>query len=112
MKAIWTRPKDQVTDEEHEEFYKHLSHDWNPPLERLHLKFEGTTEYNALLYIPSKAPFDLFQAERKHGIQLYCKRVFIMDDCKELMPDYLHPNVEGHMLMFETLEDDIAQWMD
>ncbi|MDX2440426.1 MAG: molecular chaperone HtpG, partial [Desulfobacterales bacterium] len=89
MKAIWTRPKDQVTDEEHEEFYKHLSHDWNPPLERLHLKFEGTTEYNALLYIPSKAPFDLFQAERKHGIQLYCKRVFIMDDCKELMPEYL-----------------------
>ena len=89
MKAIWTKPKDQVTDEEHEEFYKHLAHDWNPPLARLHLKFEGTTEYNALLYIPSKAPFDLFQPERKHGIQLYSKRVFIMEDCKELMPEYL-----------------------
>lgn len=88
-KAIWTRPKDEVSDEEHEEFYKHLAHDWNPPLDRLHMKFEGTTEYSALLYIPSKAPFDLFQPERKHGIQLYCKRVFIMDDCKELMPEYL-----------------------
>jgi molecular chaperone HtpG len=89
MKAIWTKPKDEVTDEEHEEFYKHLAHDWNPPLDRLHLKFEGTTEYDALLYLPSKAPFDLFQPERKHGIQLYCKRVFIMDDCKELIPEYL-----------------------
>ncbi len=89
MKAIWTKPKDQVGDEEHEEFYKHLAHDWNPPLERLHMKFEGTTEYDALLYLPSKAPFDLFQPERKHGIQLYCKKVFIMDDCKELMPEYL-----------------------
>jgi molecular chaperone HtpG len=89
MKAIWTKAKDEVSDAEHEEFYKHLAHDWNPPLQRLHLKFEGTTEYDALLYIPSKAPFDLFHPERKHGIQLYCKRVFIMDDCKELMPDYL-----------------------
>jgi molecular chaperone HtpG len=89
MKAIWTRPKEEVTDEEHEEFYKHLGHDWNPPLERLHMKFEGTTEYQTLLYIPSKAPFDLFHADRKHGIQLYCKRVFIMEDCKELLPEYL-----------------------
>ncbi len=88
-KAIWTQPKDEVSDQEHEEFYKHLAHDWNPPLSRLHLKFEGTTEYSALLYIPSKAPFDLFQPERKHGVQLYCKRVFIMDDCKELLPEYL-----------------------
>ena len=89
MKAIWAKPKDEVSDAEHEEFYKHLAHDWNPPLTRLHLKFEGTTEYNALLYIPSKAPFDMFQPERRHGIQLYCKRVFIMDDCKALMPEYL-----------------------
>ncbi len=89
MKAIWTKPKDEVTDEEYEEFYKHLAHDWNPPLERLHMKFEGTTEYQALLYIPSKAPFDLFNAERQHGIHLYCKRVFIMEDCKELIPQYL-----------------------
>ncbi|MBU1169925.1 MAG: molecular chaperone HtpG [Proteobacteria bacterium] len=89
MKAIWARDKDDVTDEEHEEFYKHLSHDWNPPLERLHMKFEGTTEYTALLYIPSKAPFDMFYKDRKNGMHLYCKRVFIMDDCKELMPEYL-----------------------
>ncbi|MGD9211281.1 MAG: molecular chaperone HtpG [Desulfobacteraceae bacterium] len=89
MKAIWTKPKDEVTDEEYEEFYKHLAHDWNPPLERLHVKLEGTTEYQALLYLPSKAPFDLFNIERRHGIQLYSKRVFIMEDCKELMPQYL-----------------------
>jgi molecular chaperone HtpG len=88
-KAIWTKPKEEVTDAEYEEFYKHLAHDWNPPLSRLHVKLEGTTEYQALLYIPSKAPLDMFQPERKHGIHLYCKRVFIMDDCKELMPDYL-----------------------
>jgi molecular chaperone HtpG len=88
MKAIWTRNSSDVKDEEYEEFYKHLSHDWNPPMERLHLKFEGTTEYDALLYIPSKAPFDLFTPERRHGIHLYSKRVFIMDDCKELMPEY------------------------
>ncbi len=89
MKAIWVKPKDKVTDEEYEEFYKHLSHDWNPPLTKLHMKFEGTTEYDALLYIPSKAPFDLFQRERQHGISLYCKRVFIMNDCDALMPEYL-----------------------
>lgn len=89
MKAIWARSKDEVTDEEHEEFYKHLSHDWNTPLDRLHMKFEGTTEYTALLYIPSKAPLDMFYKDRKNGMHLYCKRVFIMDDCKELMPEYL-----------------------
>jgi molecular chaperone HtpG len=88
MKAIWTRSKVEVTDEEYTEFYKHISHDWNPPLEHIHIKFEGTTEYNALLYIPSKLPFDFTMRERRHGIHLYCKRVFIMDDCKELMPEY------------------------
>lgn len=88
MKAIWAKSKSDVTDEEYEEFYKHLSHDWNPPMERLHMKFEGATEYDALLYIPSKAPFDLFNQDRKHGIHLYSKKVFIMDDCKELMPEY------------------------
>ncbi|MCE5262063.1 MAG: molecular chaperone HtpG, partial [Deltaproteobacteria bacterium] len=69
--------------------YSHISHDWNPPLTHLHLKLEGATEYSALLYIPAKAPFDLFSQEQKHGIQLYSKRVFIMDNCKELMPRYL-----------------------
>ncbi len=89
MKAIWTKDKKEVTQEEHNEFYRHISHDWNPPLTHLHLKLEGTTEYNALLYIPSKTPFDLFTHEAKHGIQLYSKRVFIMENCKELMPQYL-----------------------
>ncbi len=87
-KAIWSKNKKDVTDKEYEEFYRHISHDWNPPLEKLHLKLEGTTEYTALLYIPSQAPFDIFNPEFKHGVHLYCKRVFIMDDCKELMPDY------------------------
>ncbi|MFC1829060.1 molecular chaperone HtpG [Thermodesulfobacteriota bacterium] len=88
MKAIWLKDKKDISDEEYEEFYKHISYDWNPPLTRLHMKFEGTTEYSALLYIPSTAPLDLFNYERKHGIQLYSKRVFIMDNCDELMPDY------------------------
>ena len=89
MKAIWTKDKNEVSEEEHNEFYQHVSHDWNPPLAHIHLKLEGTTEYSALLYIPSKAPFDLFTHEQKHGIQLYSKRVFIMENCKELMPQYL-----------------------
>ena len=88
MKAIWSKNKKDVTDKEHEEFYRHISHDWNPPLEKLHLKLEGATEYTALLYIPSRAPFDLFHPEFHHGVHLYCKRVFIMDDCQELMPEY------------------------
>jgi len=88
MKAIWTKNKADVTDKEYEEFYQHISHDWNPPLEKIHLKLEGTIEYTALLYLPTKAPFDIFNPESKHGVRLYCKRVFIMDDCKELMPEY------------------------
>jgi len=88
MKAIWLKNKNEITEEEHVEFYKHLSHDWNPPLRNMHLKLEGTTEYSVLLYIPSKAPFDMFMPERKHGLQLYCKRVFIMENCKELIPEY------------------------
>ena len=88
MKAIWARDKNEVSDEEYKEFYTHISHDWNPPLKHLHVKLEGTTEYTALLYLPSKAPFDLFQPEFKHGVHLYCRRVFIMDDCRELLPEY------------------------
>jgi len=88
MKAIWARNKADISEEEYTEFYKHVSHDWNPPLAHVHLKLEGTTEYQALLYIPSKMPFDSFMRERRHGIHLYSKRVFIMDDCKELMPEY------------------------
>jgi molecular chaperone HtpG len=88
MQAIWSKSKNDVTDKEYEEFYQHISHDWNPPLDKIHLKLEGATEYTALLYIPSQAPLDLFNPEFKHGVHLYCKRVFIMGDCKELMPEY------------------------
>lgn len=91
MKAIWLRDKKDVTEEEYHEFYKHISHDWNEPLARLQAKIEGTLEYRMLLYIPSKAPFDLFYHRNgaQHGVHLYIKRIFIMDHCKELLPDYL-----------------------
>lgn len=89
MKAIWAKSKEDVTEEEHKEFYKHISHNWDDPCEIIHKRFEGVTEYDVLMYLPSKAPFDMFRPERKHGMQLYCKRVFIMDDCKELLPEYL-----------------------
>jgi molecular chaperone HtpG len=89
MKAIWARGKDEVTDEEHREFYKHISHDWNDPLTHVSVHVEGTLEARALLYIPSKAPFDLWREGGHHGVQLYVKRIFIMDDCKELLPPSL-----------------------
>ncbi|MEU0553687.1 molecular chaperone HtpG [Dactylosporangium sp. NPDC006015] len=89
MKALWARPRSEVSDEEYHEFYKHVSHDWTDPLETIHMKAEGTFEYEALLFIPSRAPFDLFMREGKRGVQLYVKRVFIMDDCEALTPQYL-----------------------
>jgi molecular chaperone HtpG len=87
MKALWARS--DATEEEYAEFYKHISHDWQEPLESARLVAEGTFEYQALLFLPSRAPFDLFMRERKRGVQLYVKRVFIMDDCEALMPEYL-----------------------
>ncbi len=89
MKAIWDRPKSEVTEDEYKEFYKHLSHDWNDPLRTIPVKIEGTLEAYALLYVPAQPPFDLFSPEMKRGVQLYVKRVFVMDECKELMPSYL-----------------------
>jgi molecular chaperone HtpG len=89
MKAIWLRDKDEVTEDEYTEFYKHVSHDWTPPLETIRAKIEGTLEYQMLLFIPAHAPFDLYMRDGRRGIQLYVKRVFIMDDCKELLPEYL-----------------------
>ena len=89
MKALWARSKDEVTDDEYHEFYKHVSHDWQDPLETIRLQAEGTFEYQALLFLPSRAPMDLFMRERKRGVQLYVKRVFIMDDCESLVPEYL-----------------------
>jgi molecular chaperone HtpG len=89
MKALWARSRDEVQDSEYNEFYKHISHDWTDPLETIHMKGEGTFEYEALLFIPSHAPYDLFMREAKRGVQLYVKRVFIMDNCEALMPAYL-----------------------
>ncbi|WP_405583642.1 molecular chaperone HtpG [Streptomyces sp. NBC_01190] len=89
MKALWARSRDEVTDEEYSELYKHISHDWTDPLETIRLQAEGTFEYQALLFIPTHAPQDLFMQGYKRGVQLYVKRVFIMDDCEELMPSYL-----------------------
>ena len=89
MKALWARPKDEVSDEEYKEFYKHIAHAWDDPLEVIAMKAEGTFEYQALLFIPSHAPFDLFNREASTGVQLYVRRVFIMGDCDELMPEYL-----------------------
>lgn len=87
--AIWTRPKSDITDEQYQEFYKHVSHDWQPPLAWTHAKVEGRQEYTELLYVPSQPPFDMFDRERKHGVKLYVKRVFIMEDAEQLLPRYL-----------------------
>jgi molecular chaperone HtpG len=89
MKALWAKPRDEVSDEEYNEFYKHIAHAWDDPLEIIPMKAEGTFEYQALLFIPSHAPFDLFNQNAQVGVQLYVKRVFIMADCEELMPPYL-----------------------
>jgi molecular chaperone HtpG len=89
QKAIWTRTQSEVTAEEYAEFYKHVAHDWEAPYETLTLKAEGTFEYQALLFIPSRPPFDLYYREQKFGLQLYVNRVLIMERCEELLPDYL-----------------------
>ena len=87
--ALWTRPKKDITDEQYQEFYKAISHDYENPLTWSHNRVEGNTEYTQLLYIPAKAPFDLYQRDKHAGIKLYVKRVFIMDDAEALMPQYL-----------------------
>jgi molecular chaperone HtpG len=89
MKAIWTRPKSEVSEEEYNEFYKHVSHDFEAPFRTIHFSAEGTSEFKAIVYLPAKKPFDMFMADRKKGLQLYVKRVFITDKCEELIPDYL-----------------------
>ncbi|MGX2956808.1 molecular chaperone HtpG [Ursidibacter arcticus] len=87
--ALWTRSKSEISDEEYKEFYKHISHDFADPLLWSHNKVEGKQEYTSLLYIPSKAPWDLFNRDQKHGLKLYVQRVFIMDDAEVFMPNYL-----------------------
>ncbi|MFZ3306108.1 MAG: molecular chaperone HtpG [Mycobacterium sp.] len=89
MKALWAKPKDEVSEEEYKEFYKHVAHAWDEPLEVISMKAEGTFEYQALLFIPSRAPLDLYEPDASIGVQLYVKRVFIMGDCDQLMPRYL-----------------------
>lgn len=87
--ALWSRSKSSITEEEYNEFYKHVAHDFSDPLVYVHSRMEGAYEYTLLLYIPSQAPFDLWNRERRHGIKLYVRRVFIMDDAEQLMPSYL-----------------------
>ncbi|MDF0604462.1 molecular chaperone HtpG [Neisseriaceae bacterium TC5R-5] len=87
--ALWTRNKNDITEEQYQEFYKHIAHDFSPPLAWSHARVEGRQEYTELLYIPSRAPFDLWDRERKQGVKLYVRRVFIMEDTEKLMPHYL-----------------------
>lgn len=87
--ALWMRDKSEVSETEYQEFYKHISHDWTEPLSWSHNKVEGNSNYTSLLYVPKKAPFDLWNREARHGLKLYVQRVFIMDDAEQFMPSYL-----------------------
>jgi len=87
--ALWAKSKNEITDEEYKEFYQHVAHDFDEPLTHIHNKVEGTLEYTTLLYIPSRAPFDLWDRNKQHGVKLYVRRVFIMDDNDKLLPPYL-----------------------
>ncbi len=87
--ALWTRSKRDIKEEEYTEFYKHISHDYQEPLAFSHNRVEGKTEYTSLLYIPQSAPFDMWDREQKHGVKLYVRRIFIMDDAKQLLPPFL-----------------------
>ncbi|MCK5242223.1 molecular chaperone HtpG [bacterium] len=89
MKAIWAKPKNDISQEEHNEFYRHIAHDFTDPLEVIHYHAEGTVEFKVLIYIPSQPPFDLFVRDAAKGLQLYINRVFIMSDAKNLIPPYL-----------------------
>ncbi|HKK16476.1 MAG TPA: molecular chaperone HtpG, partial [Gammaproteobacteria bacterium] len=87
--ALWIRNKNDITEEEYHEFYKHVAHDFEPPLAYIHHKVEGKLEFTGLLFIPARAPFDLWDRQQRHGIKLYVKRIFIMDDAEQLMPSWL-----------------------
>jgi molecular chaperone HtpG len=87
--ALWTRPRNEIKEDEYQEFYKHVSHDFDVPLAHVHSRVEGNLEYTSLLYIPKRAPFDMWNREQRQGIKLYVRRVFIMDDAEQLLPNYL-----------------------
>ncbi len=87
--ALWARPKSEISEEEYKEFYTHVAHDFDEPLAHIHNRVEGTQAYTTLFYIPKRAPFDLWDRDKRHGIKLYVRRVFIMDDAEQLMPTYL-----------------------
>src|SRR5262249_20820223 len=89
MKPIWTRPPSEVKEAEYAEFYKHISHDWGEPLKTIYIKAEGRLEYQALLFIPAKAPFDLYYHASDVSLRLYAKRVLISERCADLLPRYL-----------------------
>ncbi len=89
QKALWTRPKADITPEEYKEFYHHVSHHFDDPLEIIHFSMEGTSEFKSVLFIPEKSPWNMFMPEQKHNVHLYVKRIFIMDDCKHLVPEYM-----------------------
>lgn len=88
-KALWTRPRSDITDEEYREFYQHIAHDFEPPLAWSHNRVEGRREYTSLLYVPARAPFDLWQRDARRGLKLYVRRVFIMDDAEQFLPPFL-----------------------
>src|SRR5229473_3062883 len=87
--CCWAQPKSDITEEQYHEFYKQVAHDFEPPLAYSHAKVEGRQEYTQLLFIPQRAPYDLWDRDHRHGIKLYVRRVFIMDDAQQLMPGYL-----------------------
>ncbi len=87
--ALWARPRHEITELEYDEFYKHVAHDFEAPLAHIHSRVEGKQEYTVLLFVPRRAPFDLFDRDRRYGVKLYVRRVFIMDDAKQLLPNYL-----------------------
>jgi molecular chaperone HtpG len=87
--ALWAKPKNDITEEQYKAFYKHVGHDYEDPLAWVHARVEGKSEYTQLLYLPAKAPFDLYDRNVRHGIKLYVRRVFIMDDAEQLLPAYL-----------------------
>ncbi len=89
QKALWTKEKSEISEEDYHAFYKSVSHDWNPPATHLHFKVEGAREYSALMYLPERAPADLYTRESRRGLSLYVKNVFIMEDCRELMPEHM-----------------------